>query len=257
MEALVHSPFETGKKVAVVTGSSAGIGFAIVQRYLKEGYSVFSVARRNIDSLSKDHIHLIADLSQWSENIRIADLIQSKVNVVNTLVNNVGKSEWKSLENISQEFLEKMFTLNVNSYFAMSKGLIRSLSVGSAIINISSMAGKRGSANNSVYSATKFAVNGFTQSLAKELGPRGIRVNALCPVLVESEGLSLALEQLEAPAEKVGAEFFLQQFTASQSALNRLPSAEDVANFCVFLSSDYAGSITGQCINVDCGVFPQ
>lgn len=253
----MRNPFDRGKKVVVVTGGSAGIGFVIVQKYLKEGYFVFSVARRTIDSLSKDHIHLTADLSLWSENVRIATLIQSKVECVNTLVNNVGKSEWKSLEKISHEFLKKMFSLNVDSYFAMTKSLLDTFSVGSSIINISSMAGKRGSANNSVYSATKFAVNGFTQSLAKELGPRGIRVNALCPVLVESEGLSLALEQSEAPAEKVGIEIFLQQFTASQSALNRLPSAEDVANFCIFLSSKYANSITGQCINIDCGVFPQ
>lgn len=249
--------FEASKKVAVVTGSSAGIGLSILRRYLQEGYVVFSVARRTIDSLSNDHVHLTADLSEWSENTRVANLIQSKVKSVDTLVNNVGKSEWKSLENISHEFLENMFSLNVNSYFAMTQSLLGSLSKDAAIINISSMAGKRGSANNSVYSATKFAVNGFTQSLAKELGPRGIRVNALCPVLVESEGLSMALEQPEAPAEKQGAKVFLQQFAASQSALNSLPSADDVANFCIFLSSNYARSITGQCINVDCGVFPQ
>ena len=249
--------FDSSRKVVVVTGSSVGIGLSIVRRYLKEGYVVFSVARRAIDSLSKDHVHLIADLSEWSENTRVASIIQSKVECVNILVNNVGKSEWKSLEKINHEFLEKMFSLNVNSYFSMTQSLLNSFSRDAAIINISSMAGKRGSANNSVYSATKFAVNGLTQSLAKELGPRGIRVNALCPVLVESEGLSIALEQPDAPAEKMGAEIFLQQFAASQSALNSLPSAEDVANFCIFLSSSYASSITGQCINVDCGVFPQ
>lgn len=249
--------FEVTKKVAVVTGSSSGIGLSIVKGYLQEGYVVFSIARRTIDSLSKDHYHLVADLSEWSENARVSTLIKSKVKSVDTLINNVGKSEWKSLENINHKFLEKMFSLNVNSYFAMTKSLLSSLSGDASIINISSMAGKRGSANNSVYSATKFAVNGLTQSLAKELGPRGIRVNALCPVLVESEGLTMALEQPEAPAEKVGAEVFLQQFAASQSALNRLPSAEDVANFCIFLSSSYSNSITGQCINIDCGVFPQ
>jgi len=254
---LVRRQFDSSRRVAVVTGSSAGIGLTIVQRYLQEGYVVFSVARRSIDALSGDHVHLTADLSQWNENVRVASLIQSQVDHVDTLINNVGKSEWKSLEKIDRDFLEQMFSLNVSSYFAMTKSLLGSFPLGGTIINISSMAGKRGSANNSVYSATKFAINGFTQSLAKELGPRGIRVNALCPVLVKSEGLNLALEQSEAPAEKLGVEVFLQQFAASQSALNKLPSAQDVANFCIFLSSDDAGSITGQCINVDCGVFPQ
>lgn len=249
--------FDKSKKVAVITGGSAGIGFVIVQRFLNEGYVVFSIARRAIDPLSNDHIHLTADLSEWSENVRVANLIKSRVEYINILINNVGKSEWKSLERINHEFLHKMFSLNVNSYFAMTKSLLSSLSRDATIINISSIAGKRGSANNTVYSATKFAINGFTQSLAKELGPRGIRVNALCPVLVKSEGLSFALEQPEAPAVQVGANFFLEQFAASQSALNRLPSAADVANFCVYLSSDYASSITGQCINIDCGVFPQ
>jgi len=128
---------------------------------------------------------------------------------------------------------------------------------GGAIVNISSMAGKRGTAHNAVYCAAKFGVNGVTQALAKELGPRGIRVNALCPVLIRTEGLVEALQEEYSPARTKGVDRFLEEFTSANAALGRLPTAADVAEFCLFLSSGKAAAITGQCINVDCGVFPQ
>ena len=99
------------------------------------------------------------------------------------------------------------------------------------------------------------AFNGVTQALAKELGPRD-RVNALCPVLVETDGLNAALATEHSPAKGNVAEF-LESFTATNSALGRLPSAAEVADFCLYLASPKASAITGQCINVDCGVFPQ
>ena len=93
-----------------------------------------------------------------------------------------------------------------------------------AIINISSLAGKRGSKNNACYCATKFAVNGITQSLAKELGGKGIRVNAICPVLIKTDGLVAALRDKESPAAGSPDEFF-NQFSEQQSAMKRLPEA--------------------------------
>jgi NAD(P)-dependent dehydrogenase (short-subunit alcohol dehydrogenase family) len=212
MVGLVRKQFNENSKVAVVTGSSSGIGLAIVERYLREGYRVFSISRRLVKPLSEKHFHLTADLSNWSNNIDAAELIVNQVNQVDVLINNVGKSEWKSLEKIDEPFIDEIFNLNVKSYFAMTKGLLKIIPSGATIINISSMAGKRGSANNSTYSASKFAVNGFTQSLAKELGPRGIRVNALCPVLIKSGGLEDALTKIDAPAEKIGVNEFLNQF---------------------------------------------
>jgi 3-oxoacyl-[acyl-carrier protein] reductase/meso-butanediol dehydrogenase/(S,S)-butanediol dehydrogenase/diacetyl reductase len=128
---------------------------------------------------------------------------------------------------------------------------------GGSIINVSSMAAKRGTANNAVYCAAKFGVNGITQALAKELGPRGIRVNAVCPVLVTTEGLTEALVQEYAPAHGSSVEEFLHGFERSNSALGRLPTADEVAQVCLFLASPAASAITGQCPNVDCGVFPQ
>ena len=127
----------------------------------------------------------------------------------------------------------------------------------SSIINISSIAGKRGSKNNSAYSSSKFAVNGITQSLAKELGKRSIRVNAICPVLIKTKGLVDALEKKDSPAFKIGVNRFLNDFKKINSATGKLPTEKDVADLVMYLSSDANKSITGQCINLDSGVFPQ
>lgn len=97
------------------------------------------------------------------------------------------------------------------------------------IVNVSSLAGKRGSANNSVYCAAKFAVNGITQALARELGPRGIRVNAVCPVYVETEHIRASLAEPASLARTVPVDEHLASFAASQTALGRLPCANEVA----------------------------
>ncbi len=128
---------------------------------------------------------------------------------------------------------------------------------GGVIINVSSLASKRGTPNNAVYCASKFGLNGITQALAKELGPRGIRVNGVCPVLIATDGLMEALRRPEAPPAGGSVENWLADFAATQSALGRLPTGGEVADLCVFLASSAASAITGQNINVDCGVLPQ
>jgi 3-oxoacyl-[acyl-carrier protein] reductase/meso-butanediol dehydrogenase/(S,S)-butanediol dehydrogenase/diacetyl reductase len=140
-------------------------------------------------------------------------------------------------------------------YFWGAQAAAAALKTGGSILNISSLAAKRGTPNNSVYSATKFGVTGLTQSLCKELGPKGIRVNAVCPVLIETPGLIDALKQKDSPANGDSSSF-LANFSANQTALGRLPSANEVAQLCLFLTSKNASGISGQSINVDCGVLP-
>ena len=98
---------------------------------------------------------------------------------------------------------------------------------------------------------------GLTQALAKELGPKGIRVNAVCPVYVETDGLLSALADKNSPAGGKNVKAYLKKFMKEQSALQRLPTAEEVARVCLFLASDAASAVTGQSINVDCGVLVQ
>jgi len=244
-------------RTVVVTGGSTGIGRHIAQQFLEEGDEVFTVARRSMKPISSHHTHIEGDLSTWMGCSVVCSDIVDQTNRLDVLVNNVGKSEWRSIAKIDENFFANMMRLNVQSFVAMLQNLLPIMKNGSSVVNISSLAGKRGSASNSVYCATKFAVNGLTQSWAKELGPVGIRVNAVCPVLVRSEGLEGALVMDDAPASRVGVQRFLDEFAATQSALQRLPLNSEVAQMCVFLASNEASAITGQCINVDCGVLPQ
>lgn len=176
---------------------------------------------------------------------------------LDVLVNNAGVSAWRPLSEIDETFWLDMIHTNLTSVMFGCRSASPLIPNGGAIINVSSLAGKRGSANNAAYCAAKFGVNGLTQALAKELGPRGIRVNAVCPVYVETDGLMEALQDPRSPAQGADVKTYLKDFAMSQSALKRLPTGEQVAAACVFLASDAAGAITAQCINVDCGVLPQ
>ena len=150
-------------------------------------------------------------------------------------------SAWRPLELISDDFLTKIMRTNLFSAFGLASMLYR-LKSGSSIINISSIAGKRGSANNSVYVASKFAMNGLTQSLCKELGPKGIRVNSVCPVLVSTPGLLSALSEQDSPASGSNPTAFISEFAKSNSALKRLPTGGEVSATCLFLASEQASA---------------
>jgi 3-oxoacyl-[acyl-carrier protein] reductase/meso-butanediol dehydrogenase/(S,S)-butanediol dehydrogenase/diacetyl reductase len=172
-------------------------------------------------------------------------------------VNSAGLSAWRPLAKVDEEFWHRMVDTNLKGTFFGCQAAAASLEQGGCIINVSSLAGKRGSTNNSVYCASKFGVNGITQALAKELGPRGIRVNAVCPVYVRTEGVLEALAEDDAPPSGKDVDTYLADFIKLNSALGTLPTADQVASVCLFLASPAASAITGQCINVDCGVLPQ
>jgi NAD(P)-dependent dehydrogenase (short-subunit alcohol dehydrogenase family) len=243
----------------VITGGSKGLGWAIAEKYLQNGWKVVSGSRstrRKVDAKFQDSFRQIEmDVrDRAAHKILVGEAI-AWTGRVDCFINNAGFSEWRPVEEIDEEFLTSILETNLMGYFWGAQAAAAILQPGSCLINISSLAARRGTPNNSAYVATKFGVAGLTQSLAKELGPKGIRVNAVCPVLVKTEGLVAALKDKTSPAAGKPDEF-LNSFAITQTALGALPTASQVADMCFFLSSDQASAITGQSINVDSGVLP-
>lgn len=247
-------------RTVVVTGGSKGLGTTIVRAYLAAGDKVAILSRTDTGlsvELGERTKFIPTDISKPVQIKKAFKEILEWTGKIDILVNNAGQSGWRPLDKIDENFWDDMIATNLKSVLFASQAAAAEMSAGSSIINISSLAGKRGSANNSVYCASKFGVNGITQALAKELGARGIRVNAVCPVYLRTPGLKDALNEMDSPArgEELGP--FLDEFAKTQTALGVLPTEQQVADTCIFLASKEAGAITGQCINVDCGVMPQ
>ena len=244
----------------MITGGSRGLGAAITRAFHTAGDRVVIAARTDTGLARElgDCARFIPTDVRHSEALRTAVAeAMTWTGRLDVLVNNAGLSAWRPLAEIDETFWDDMIATNLKGVLFASQAVAAVMQRGAAIVNISSLAGKRGSANNSVYCASKFGVNGITQSLAKELGPRGIRVNAVCPVYVRTAGLDKALSEPQSPAGGRDLSGYLADFAASQTALGVLPTDDQVAQACLFLASPAAGAITGQCLNVDCGVLPQ
>lgn len=246
-----------GKSV-VVTGGTRGIGLAIVEAFVARGANVVVGARKPSERLSEIGASFLAT------DVRIEAQVDALVSHacerhggLDVMVNNAGISVWRALPRVDEDFWRQLVDTNLQGVLWGCKTAARHLGSGGAIVNVASLAGKRGSANNSVYCASKFGVVGLTQSLAKELGPRGIRVNGVCPVYVRTEALMENLSGDHPARPETDPEGFLKQFALENTALGRLPEPAEVAELCVFLASDAASAITGQNINVDCGALPQ
>lgn len=247
------------QKSVVITGGNRGIGLNITEGYINAGYFVVVGARQELGLGSRfgDKVKFVStDVRDESAHRRLVDAAIEKTGSLDVYINNAGFSEWRPIADIDEKFLDDLISTNLKGAFWGCKAASSAMQDGGCIINISSIAGKRGSSNNSAYCASKFGMNGLTQSLAKELGPRGIRVNALCPVLIPTDGLLEALKSPSSPAKGDPASF-IANFTAGNAALGRLPTGAEIAAMSLFLTSTAASAITGQCINVDCGVFPQ
>ncbi len=249
------------RKTVLITGGNRGIGLGITKVFLKNNYIVIVGSRGPIEedlhNYKNSIIHVKIDVKKEKDHIKIAKLAIEKTGRLDCYINNAGYSKWRPIDKIDNLFLSEIIETNLKGVFWGCKAASLYLnSENRSIINISSIAGKRGSSNNSAYVATKFGVNGLTQSLSKELGKKKIRVNAVCPVLIQTKGLISALEENDAPGVK-GAVNFIKDFTKINSPLMRMPMAEEIGEMCLYLSSDRARAITGQCINVDCGVLPQ
>lgn len=238
-------------KVAVITGGSRGIGFATADRFLTEGAVVIITASRpdsaqkGADRLKELHPGasvegISPDLSSL-ENVRAAFVdIVSRYGRINILVNNAGVSESTPFTEYTEEAFDKVMDLNVKGVFNATKAASEfMIDQGSGVVlSTSSMVSIYGQPSGIAYPASKFAVNGLTVSLARELGPKGIRVNAVAPGITETDMMKAVPKEIIEPMIR-------------QIPLRRLGQPEDIANAFVFLASDEASYITGVVLSVD------
>ena len=240
-----------------ITGGTRGIGRAIAELFRERGNQVAVCSRSPENGLPKDILVQQADVRKQPEVARFLQAVLERHGRIDVLINCAGTSRWRPIEAVDSAFVAEILETNIlGTLWGCAEASSR-MQDGGCIVNVSSIAGKRGSANNSTYCAAKFAVNGITQALAKELGPRGIRVNAVCPVYVPTDQIRASLQEPHSPARGNNVDDYLNDFATKQTALGRLPTAREVAEVVYFLAGPSASAISGQCINVDCGTLPQ
>lgn len=242
-------------KIAVVTGASKGIGASIAKHLAAEGASVVvnyassqEGANRVVDEIVNTGGKAIAVQANVAKKAEIEHLFaqtQQTFGRLDILVNNAGIYEFSPLEDITEEHFHKQFDLNVLGLILASQQAVKHFgSAGGSIINISSIVSTLAPANASIYSATKAVVDAVTKSLAKELGPRNIRINSINPGMVETEGSHTA-----GITESEG-----RQQAEAQTPLGRIGQPQDIAPAVVFLASSDSGWITGETLYITGGL---
>ena len=238
-------------KVAVITGGSRGIGLATVERFLQEGAAVVFTASNQANTQKaaaalkekypEASVEGIAPDLTSMESVReaFAKVVES-YGRIDILVNNAGVSEQTRFSAYTEETFDRVMDLNVKGVFTASRAVVPYMEQqGSGVIlNTSSMVSIYGSPSGVAYPTSKFAVNGMTLSLARELGPKGIRVNAVAPGITETDMMKAVPKSVIEPL-------------IAQIPLRRLGQPEDIANAFVFLASQEASYITGVVLSVD------
>jgi NAD(P)-dependent dehydrogenase (short-subunit alcohol dehydrogenase family) len=268
-------------KVALVTGAGGknGIGRAIATRLAKEGADVavnditehpyaadqadwqgLPDVVREIEAMGQSAISVVADVTDAKQVREMVDQTVAHFGKIDILVNNAGTIAGKDrvpVVDLAEEDWDRVQGVNVKGVFLCSQAVARHLiaqGTGGKIINMSSVTGKRGSARFAAYSASKFAVIGFTQSLAHELAPYQVNVNAICPGLVDTERIghlaSVLMPDNLSPDEQLS-----EYARRSEAAVpfGRLAEGTDVAKMAAFLASDEAAYLTGVSITVSGG----
>jgi 3-oxoacyl-[acyl-carrier protein] reductase len=242
-------------KVAVVTGASKGIGASIALHLAAEGAAVvvnYSSSKEGADRVVGEitgkggkAIAVQANVAKEADIRRLFAEARKAFGPLDILINNAGIYEFAPLENVTAEHFHKMFDLNVLGLILASQEAVKHFGpAGGNIVNISSVAATAALPTTSVYSATKAAVDAVTKSLAKELGPRNIRVNSINPGMVETEGVHAA---------GIADSDFRKQIE-SQTPLGRIGQPRDVAPAAVFLASADSAWITGETLYISGGL---
>jgi acetoacetyl-CoA reductase/3-oxoacyl-[acyl-carrier protein] reductase len=229
-------------RIAVVTGGARGIGLAITRALIAHGVRVhvFDVAPGAGDDAAPYTFHRV----DIADSAAVAKAVSKLPPGVSLLVNNAGITRDRSAVNMSDDEWNAVLSVNLTGAFHMARALapaMRKAGYG-RIVNITSINGIRGKFGQANYCASKAGLIGLTKTLARELGPRGVTVNAVAPGMVMTD-MALAL-----PAEIVDK-------AKAESVLPTLATPEDVANAVLFLLSDAAGRITGEVIRVDAGQY--
>jgi NAD(P)-dependent dehydrogenase (short-subunit alcohol dehydrogenase family) len=244
-------------QVVLITAAATGIGRTIAERFLSHQCAVHicDVDKNALNQFLQDHPTAsgsLADVSEATQVDEMFDVIRKRYGRVDILVNNAGiAGPVTQLEDISKEDWDRTMAVNLNGQFYVTRRAIpmmKAINSGS-IINISSTAALFGCPMRGPYAASKWAVIGLTKTLAMELGPWGIRVNAICPGSVEGDRIDRVIQQDALRRGKTEEE--IRDRYQRQTSLRRFVSADDVASMAVFLASDLAGSISGQAMSVD------
>lgn len=238
-------------KIAIVTGGSRGIGYATVEAFLAEGASVVlctsrqETADRAAAKLKEVHPQAVVegiwpDLSDYAQVKEAFDKAAQKYGRIDILVNNAGVSESTPFSKYTEELMDRVLDLNIKGVYNCTKAacVYMEEQKSGVILNTSSMVSLYGQPAGIAYPTSKFAVNGFTLSLARELGPKGIRVNAVAPGITNTDMMQAVPKEVIEPM-------------IAQIPLRRMGEPEDIANAFVFLASQKASYITGVVLSVD------
>ena len=241
-------------KVAIVTGAARGIGEGIALKFAEHGASVAftyvsdssaekaAALEEKLKAMGVKAKAYKSNAGDFAQCEAFVNDVLKEFGTVDICVNNAGISKDNLLLRLSPEQWDDVIKVNLNSVFYMTKQVIRPMmkAKSGSIINMSSVIGEMGNAGQASYAASKAGIIGFTKSVAKELGSRNIRCNAIAPGFVETDMTSYLKEGEAGEKYKAGI------------PLGRFAAAEDIANSCLFLASDMGSYITGQTISV-CG----